>query len=85
MDPYNINLSAWDQDVKTWPDVEYGDIANYFVCAVSCYTCTFDGMKAYKAMDSYNYFASGWVSKVGCLYIKKVNLESFLFRLFYQS
>ena len=71
LDPYDIDLSVWDEDVNTWPEVEYGDIANYFVFTQSAYI--FEEMKAYKALDSYNYFVSGWVSKIGCMYIEPGN------------
>ena len=39
------------------------DIHNYFVLSTSF--CTGERFKAYKSMDSYTYFASGFVSKVG--------------------
>ena len=45
------------------PPMRSTDIHNYFVLSTSF--CTGERFKAYKSMDSYKYFASGFVSKVG--------------------
>ena len=42
------------------PAVEYPDIANYLVLQTSW--ATKQQMKAYKSMDAYNFFISGWVN-----------------------
>ena len=45
------------------PPLRSTDIHNYLVLSTSF--CTGERFKAYKSMDSYKYFASGFVSKVG--------------------
>ena len=47
---------------RSWPNVAYGDIYSYFVDTTSTYTK--EAMKAYKSLDAYNYFVSGWVREV---------------------
>ena len=59
----------------TWPVVEYGDIYSYFVCTTSHYTN--ENMKAYKSLEAYNYFASGWVRDI---FVKKLSTDSFLLK-----
>ena len=53
--------NEWIDDMRDWPDIQYGDIYNYLVSNKAC-----DGleMKNYKSMDSYNYFKSGSVGKI---------------------
>ena len=48
--------------MKQWPEVTYPNIANYLIHTTS--TFTFDEMKAYKSLESYNYFISGFVLEV---------------------
>lgn len=42
------------------PRVEYPDIVNYLVLQTSW--ATNQQMKAYKSMDAFNFFVSGWVN-----------------------
>ena len=49
-------------DWQEWPDVEYGDVFNYLIESPSVYTGKL--LKAYKSLDAYNFFASGWVDNV---------------------
>ena len=60
-DPYFYESRTLQVDLL--PPVRSTDIHNYFVLSTSFYTG--EQFKAYKSMDSYKYFASGFVSKVG--------------------
>lgn len=46
------------------PAVTYADMYDYFVVRKSCYTHS--QFRAYKALDSFDLFASGWVKNVRC-------------------
>ncbi|XP_035689579.1 uncharacterized protein LOC118424879 [Branchiostoma floridae] len=58
-DPYSLHKSAFDSDLALVPSVEYPDIVNYLVLTTSW--ATNNQMKAYKSMEAYNFFVSGWV------------------------
>ena len=63
-DPY-LERSRDDHtsiDWQLWPEVEYPDIYNILIATPSLYTG--DCLKAYKSLDAYNYYASGWVDNV---------------------
>ena len=63
-DPY-LERSRGDHtsiDWQLWPEVEYPDIYNFLIATPSLYTG--DCLKAYKSLDAYNYYASGWVDNV---------------------
>ena len=49
------------------PEIVYPDIVNYLLFAPSPYTA--EQLKCFKAMDSYNYFLSGFVKEVGATYV----------------
>ena len=66
-DPYLLKISECSNEFADFPAVEYPDIVNYLVLQTSWVTG--QQMKAYKAMDAYNFFISGWVNSV---MIKKV-------------
>ena len=59
-DPYAYALSTLNQE--DLPPVRSLDIFNYLVLSTSF--CTSDRFKAYKSMDAYKYFISGFVSSV---------------------
>ena len=59
-DPYTFPRSELALD--KWPDIEYPDIYNYLINTPNQYTN--DMLKAYKSLDSYKYFVSGWVGDV---------------------
>ena len=46
-------------DVSAFPEVSHGDIVNYLVFSSSF--ATLEEIKAYKSLESHNYFTSGWV------------------------
>ncbi|XP_060075798.1 uncharacterized protein LOC132555467 [Ylistrum balloti] len=62
-DPYELTKSEWSDDVHELPAIAYPDIVNYLVNTQSAYTL--DNLKAYKSLESYNYFVSGWVRDLG--------------------
>ena len=59
-DPYCFESSSLKADVL--PPVRSTDIFNYFVLTTNF--CTGERFKAYKSMDSFKYFASGFCSQV---------------------
>ena len=62
-DPYsNSNSSKFVEDLTLWPTVEYGHIFGYFVMRPGLYTQ--EQLLAWKQLDSYNYFQSGYVRTV---------------------
>ena len=66
-DPYGYPLSALSQD--DLPPVRSTDIFNYLVLSTSF--CTSKRFKAYKSMDAYKYFLSGFVSSVAARKVDK--------------
>ena len=60
VDPYSLKKSDYSENVELLPSVQYPDIVNCLVLQTSWATKT--QMKAYKSMDAYNVFASGWVN-----------------------
>ena len=50
-------------DQEFWPPVTHGDILYYFVFSPSP-ICSLEEMKAYKSLESHNYFTSGWVKEI---------------------
>lgn len=59
-DPYALKKSDFSEDFAMIPRVEYPDIVNYLVLQTSW--ATNQQMKAYKSMDTFNFFVSGWVN-----------------------
>ena len=63
VDPYGMDSSLFFNDYKDWPNLSYCDIYNYLINKNSNYT--FCSLKAYKSLEAYNYFISGFVSQIG--------------------
>ena len=61
-DPYSLKPSEFKEDMALIPAIEYPDIVNYLVLQTSWLTKT--QMKAYKSLEAYNLFISGWVSSI---------------------
>lgn len=61
-DPYELKKSQFKDELKLWPSIEYPDIVNYLLVQTSW--ATKEQMKAYKSLDAYNFFVSGWVHSV---------------------
>ncbi|XP_078658592.1 uncharacterized protein LOC144903975 [Branchiostoma floridae x Branchiostoma belcheri] len=72
-DPYALGRSAFLSDLALLPDVEYPDIVNYLVLSTSW--AMNQQMKAYKSMEAYNFFVSGWVDT---LHMKTVDPDKIL-------
>jgi len=49
----------WTNSLDLVPEVTYPDIFNFLVLTKSPYTL--DEFKAYKSLEAYNFFASGWI------------------------
>ena len=71
--------SIWIDDITKWPIVEFGSVYVYLIDTPGPFTR--DNMRAYKSLEAYNFFVSGWVqtcfmrtSKTGyCIVRAKVN------------
>ncbi|EDO30929.1 predicted protein [Nematostella vectensis] len=61
-DPYLLKPSQCSDDLADFPCVEYPDIVNYLVLQTSW--ATGQQMKAYKSLEAYNFFVSGWVNSI---------------------
>ena len=61
-DPYTLKRSDFEDNVALFPGIEYPDIVNYLVVQTSW--LTHQQMKAYKSLNAYNFFVSGWVNGV---------------------
>ncbi|KAG0428508.1 hypothetical protein HPB47_024511 [Ixodes persulcatus] len=59
-DPYELCVGVdTTADAGVFPNITHGDIVNYLVFSVSY--ATLQEMKAFKSLESHNYFTSGWV------------------------
>ena len=68
-DPYSIEEDLWADDITQWPDLQFGDIYSYLIHTEGPYTQ--EKLKAYKSLESYNYFTSGHVRTVYCYRCKE--------------
>ena len=62
----------WSNNLDLVLDVTYPDIFNYLVLTKSAYTL--QEFKAYKSLEAYNFFVSGWISNVKWLDINNNTL-----------
>ncbi|KAH6921212.1 hypothetical protein HPB50_027801 [Hyalomma asiaticum] len=63
IDPFTLRRGTdTSSDVNVFPDICYGDIANYLVFSANY--LTLEEMKAFKSTEAHNYFTSGWVKGV---------------------
>ena len=55
------DIKEWKDDMRSWPNILYGDIYNYLL-----HSKAVDGeeMKNFKSLQSYNYFMSGNVHEI---------------------
>lgn len=76
-DPYYVkNESKYQNDLTTWPKIEYGHIFGYFVKRPGIYTQ--EQLLSWKQLDAYNYFQAGFVRTVfsSCFGRDKVILKA---------
>ena len=63
-DSYTVKKSDLSYEIDDYPTMSFPDICNYLVLQTSLFYTT-KQMKAYKSMEAYNYFISGWVKEIG--------------------
>ncbi|XP_051801043.1 uncharacterized protein LOC127533052 isoform X2 [Acanthochromis polyacanthus] len=68
IDLYALSTKDLDYELEKYPPVQFPDISNYLVLQTSF--CTAKQMKAWKSMDSYNFFVCGWIKEVGVNILK---------------
>jgi len=61
-DPFSLAEDKWVDDVRRWPQVEFGDIYTYLIETKGEYTK--ESLKAYKSLEAFNFFHSGYVRTV---------------------
>ena len=61
-DPFGLVDDEWVDDVRRWPQVEFGDIYTYLIDTKGVFTK--ESLKAYKSLDAFNYFLSGHVRTI---------------------
>ena len=57
-----LKKSECSEDLADYPSMEYPDLVSYLALQTSWITG--QQMKAYKSMDAYNFFVSGWVNTI---------------------
>lgn len=60
-DPF-IDGETWEDNVTKWPDVQFGEIYCYHVDTPGQFTR--ETSNAYRSLEAYNFFHSGWVQTV---------------------
>ena len=68
VDPYELPLNAWEDDVELWPSLSYIHVGMYLLYTSSAYTQ--EQLMDYKNLDCYQKFTSGWVKEV---YVKNLS------------
>ena len=59
-DPFGLS-NNWKNDVSLLPDISWADIYNYCINTPSAYT---ENMKAYKSLETFNFFVCNHVQDV---------------------
>ncbi|XP_047138492.1 uncharacterized protein LOC124814643 [Hydra vulgaris] len=70
-------LENWKNDVSMMPDITWGDMYNYLINS-SPSNFTHDSMKAYKSLESYNFYICGHVQDVYYNLIEETNEFCFI-------
>ena len=52
-DPFCFKQEQWIDDLKLWPNIEYGDIYNYLIDTKSVFAK--ENLKAYKSLEAFNF------------------------------
>lgn len=74
IDPYTLTKNNLSIDRQDFPEITLLDIGNYMIHSVSSFSKK--AFKAYKSMESYSFFESGFVLYIGS---KKIDSLSILF------
>ena len=67
-DPFILH-SNWPDHVSSLPDITYPDIYHFLIEYQSQFSK--ESLKAYKSLESYNFFVSGHVQNVYCHEVEK--------------
>ena len=73
IDPYCLKKSDFSHNHDDFPSITFPDISNYLVLSTSYYTTK--QMKAFKSLEAYNFFVSGWVKDAGFKILKDYFVE----------
>ena len=57
-----LSVTTYSQSMNEWPEIEFPDIVNYLLFSTSKFTKK--ELKAYKSLQSYQYFVAGWVRSI---------------------
>lgn len=63
IDPYTLKPSQLSTDRNDFPEMTLVDVGNHMIHSVSPFTKR--AFKAYKSMEAYSYFESGFVTNIG--------------------
>ena len=74
-DPFILH-SNWSDDVSLLPDITYPDIYHYLIEYPSQFSK--ESLKAYKSLESYNFFVSGHVQNVYNHEVEKKSMFCFI-------
>ena len=54
LDPYNISVELWINDVSRWPPIEFPHVYTYLIDTPGEFTR--EKLKAFKSLQAYNYY-----------------------------
>ena len=54
LDPYNISVELWIDDVSRWPPIEFPHVYRYLIGTHGEFTR--EKLKAFKSLQAYNYY-----------------------------
>ena len=74
-DPFILH-SNWPDDVSLLPDITYPDIYHFLIEYPSQFSK--ESLKAYKSLESYNFFVCGHVQNVYCHEVEKKSKYCFI-------
>ena len=71
INPYSAGSNFFSESMEMWPDIEFPDIVAYLLCSTSRFTK--EQIKAYRSLESYQYFVAGWVR---CVFVGKATSQT---------
>ena len=54
LDPYNLSVELWIDDVSRWPPIEFPHVYTYLIDTPGEFTR--EKLKAFKSLQAYNYY-----------------------------